>query len=141
MPPGKDHMGAKYSLPPFDWLKLSHHLVSGESTLHEVTLFEARSRIFLPAAQSCAALFCCRLAIRASSLGWLVGSNKSIIRNVYFLYFLIKNLASAENFTYTVDILSLRVRGAEVKKTEGEEVTICFLCREEILKKTTIDHQ
>ena len=35
-------MGAKYSLPPFDWLKLSHHLVSGESTLHEVTLFEAR---------------------------------------------------------------------------------------------------
>ena len=41
-------MCAKYSLPPFDWLKLSHHLVSGESTLHEVTLFEARSRIFLP---------------------------------------------------------------------------------------------
>ena len=43
-------MCAKYSLPPFDWLKLSHHLVSGESTLHEVTLFEARSRIFLSAA-------------------------------------------------------------------------------------------
>ena len=68
-------MCAKYSLPPFDWLKLSHHLVSGESTLHEVTLFEARSRIFLPTAESCAALFCCRLAIRASSLGWLVGNN------------------------------------------------------------------
>ena len=67
-------MCAKYSLPPFDWLKLSHHLVSGESTLHEVTLFEARSRIFLPTAESCAALFCCRLAIRASSLGWLVGN-------------------------------------------------------------------
>ena len=67
-------MCAKYSLPPFDWLKLSHHLVSGESTLHEVTLFEARSRIFLPTAQSCAALFCCRLATRASSLGWLVGN-------------------------------------------------------------------
>ena len=64
-------MCAKYSLPPFDWLKLSHHLVSGESTLHEVTLFEAQSRIFLPTAQSCAALFCCRLAIQASSLGWL----------------------------------------------------------------------
>ena len=60
-------MCAKYSLPPFDWLKLSHHLVSGESTLHEVTLFEARSRIFLPTAESCAALFCCRLAIRAPS--------------------------------------------------------------------------
>ena len=67
-------MCAKYSLPPFDWLKLSHHLVSGESTLHEVTLFEARSRIFLPTAASCAALFCCRFAIRASSLGWLVGN-------------------------------------------------------------------
>ena len=39
-----------------------------------VTLFSARSRIFLPIAQSCAALFCCRLAIRASSLGWLVGN-------------------------------------------------------------------
>ena len=69
-------MCAKYRLPPFDWLKLSHHLVSGESTLHEVTLFEARSRIFLPTAESCAALFCCRLAIRASSLGWLVGQKQ-----------------------------------------------------------------
>ena len=39
-----------------------------------VTLFSARSRIFLPIAQSYAALFCCRLAIRASSLGWLVGN-------------------------------------------------------------------
>ena len=29
---------------------------------------------FLPIAQSCAALFCYRLAIRASSLGWLVGN-------------------------------------------------------------------
>ena len=67
-------MGAKYSLPPFHWLKLSHHLVSGESTLLEVTLFEARSRIFLPTAQSCAALFCCRLDIRAPSLEWLVGN-------------------------------------------------------------------
>ena len=65
-------MSAKYSLLPFDW-----HLVSGESTLLEVTLFEARSRIFLPTAQSCAALFCCRLAIRASLLSWLVG-NKTI---------------------------------------------------------------
>ena len=63
--------------------------------------------------------------------------NKSIIRNVYFIYFLTKNLASAEKFAYTVDILSLRVRGAEVKKTEGEQVTICFLCREEILKKNS----
>ena len=57
---------------PFDWFT-TDHLVSGESTLHWVTLFSARSRIFLPIAQSCAALFCCRLAIRASSLGWLVG--------------------------------------------------------------------
>ena len=54
--------------------------------------------------------------------------NKSIIQNVYFIYFLTKNLGRAENFAYTVDILSLRVRGAEVKKTKGEQVTICFLC-------------
>ena len=71
-------MCAKYSLPPFDW-----HLVSGESTLHEVTLFEARSRIFLPTAESCAALFCCRLAIRASSLGWLVGNHVHVQVHVY----------------------------------------------------------
>ena len=65
--------------------------------------------------------------------------NESIIQNVYFINFLTKNLASAENFAYTVDILSLRVRGAEVKKTEGEQVTICFLCREEILLVVIID--
>ena len=63
---------------PFDWFT-TDHLVSGESTLHWVTLFSARSRIFLPIAQSCAALFCCRLAIRASSLGWLVGNKASNI--------------------------------------------------------------
>ena len=72
---------------PFDWFT-TDHLVSGESTLHQVTgyelrvtLFSARSRIFLPiATQSCAALFCYRLAIGASSLGWLVG-------NEYLLFF------------------------------------------------------
>ena len=61
---------------PFDWFT-TDHLVSGESTLHWVTLFSARSRIFLPIAQSYAALFCCRLAIRASSLRWLVGNKAS----------------------------------------------------------------
>ena len=120
---------------PFDWLT-TDHLVSGESTLHWVTLgaihstkiptgptrkreppqkvdpffrnfsgwtepihwvldrnfrkvwlngsrplFSARSRIFLPIAQSYAALFCCRLAIRASSLGWLVGNKTALIRS------------------------------------------------------------
>ena len=68
-------------MPPFDWLTIVTPLVSGESTFHQVTgyelrviLFEARSTIenFLPFAMSCAALFCCRLAILASSLGWLV---------------------------------------------------------------------
>ena len=38
-------------------------------------LFEARPRIFLPIAQSCAALLCCRLAILESSLEWLVGDH------------------------------------------------------------------
>ena len=47
-----------------------------------------------------------------------------------FDLFFKKILASAENLVYTVDILSLRVFGVEVKKTEGEQVTICFLCRE-----------
>ena len=61
-------------------------------------------------------------------------NNKSIIQNVYFIFFLTKNLGRAENFAYTVDILSLGVRGAEVKKTKGEQVTLCFLCREEISK-------
>ena len=42
-----------------------------------ITLFSARSRIFLPIAQSCAALFCCRLAIQTSSLGWLLGNKVS----------------------------------------------------------------
>ena len=75
---------------PFDWFK-TDHLVSGESTLHWVTLFSARSRIFLPIAQSCAALFCCRLAIRASSLGWLVGNKKVVaLCNNRPLQFLIK---------------------------------------------------
>ena len=60
-------------VPPFDWLTIVTPLVSGESTFHQVTgyelrviLFEARSRIFLPFAKSCAALFCCRLAILTS---------------------------------------------------------------------------
>ena len=61
--------------------------------------------------------------------------SKSIIQNVYFIYSLTKDLASAENFAYTVDVLSLRVRGAEVKKTEGKHVTRCFLCREKVLKR------
>ena len=70
---GPEHMCARYPLL-IGW-QLSHHLVSGESTLHQVALFETRSRIFLPIAQSCAALFRCLLAILASSLGWLVGNN------------------------------------------------------------------
>ena len=39
-----------------------------------------------------------------------------------------------------IDILSLRFHGAEVKKTQGEQVIICFLCREEVFKKWTVDH-
>ena len=53
---------------PFDWFT-TDHLVSAESTLHQVTGYELRVtpfsaqwRIFLPiATQSCAALFCSRL--------------------------------------------------------------------------------
>ena len=78
LPPRElEQMCARYRLM-IDW-QLSPHLVSGESTLHQVTRFKARSRIFLPVAQSWAALFCCRLAILASSLGWLVGNNSFIL--------------------------------------------------------------
>ena len=53
-----------------------------QGNLHYIRLHSslAQSRIFLPIAQSCAALFCCCLAIRASSLGCLVG-NKCEINN------------------------------------------------------------
>ena len=50
-------------------------------------------------------------------------------------------LASAENFAYTADILSVRVCGAQAKKTEGEQVTVCFLCGEEILKNNNINNR
>ena len=73
-------------VPPFDWLTIVTPLVSGESTFHQVTgyelrviLFDARSRIFLPFAKSCAPLFCCRLAILTSQLGWLVGNSVMLI--------------------------------------------------------------
>lgn len=73
-------------------MKLSHHLVSGESTLQQVTgyklqvtLFEAPSRIFLLIKQSCVALFCCCLAILASSLGWLIGNKSELLLNLLLL--------------------------------------------------------
>ena len=50
----------------------------------------------------------------------------SIIQNVYVILFLTKNLASPETFAYRY--LALRVRSAEVKKTKGVQVIICFLC-------------
>ena len=114
-------MCANYSLPPFDWLKLSHHLVSGESTLHEVTLFEARSRIFLPTAESCVALFCCRLAIRASSLGWLVGNNVStIIWVVMPLSYQVKKFTGHGGRKYIQIIQIFVCGGRKLNKTENE---------------------
>ena len=56
------------------WSQGNLHYIRLRVTNLRVTLFSVRSRIFLPIAQSCAALFCCRLAIRASSLGCLVGN-------------------------------------------------------------------
>ena len=40
--------------------------------------FQLDRAFFCLSTQSCAALFCCRLAIRASSPGWLVGNNFSL---------------------------------------------------------------
>ena len=63
----------------------------------------------------------------------LIFYRKSIIQNFFGFLFLTENLASPE--ILFIDILSLRLRGAEVQKPEGEQVTICFLCREGVLKK------
>ena len=58
-----------------------------------------------------------------------------MIQNVYLFFFFKITLRFLK--ILHIDILSLRVRGAEVKKTEGEQVIICFLCREEIVKLIT----
>ena len=64
---------------PFDWLTTATPLVSGESyTRLRVTLFEARSRIFLPIAKSCAALFCCRLANGLLAISRKISTEKHV---------------------------------------------------------------
>ena len=75
-------------------------------------LFEARPRIFLPIAQSCAALLCCRLAILESSLEWLVGNHDPqhcILHAFSFerfhclnLTFVFSNLFNLEKFSASV---------------------------------------
>ena len=77
-------------------------------------LFEARSRIFLPIAQSCAALLCCRLAILESSLEWLVGNHDPqhcILHAFSFerfhclnLTFIFSNLFNLDKFSASVFI-------------------------------------
>ena len=47
--------------------------------------FQLDRAFFCLSTQSCAALFCCRLAIRASSPGWLVGNNFSL-ENMLIIY-------------------------------------------------------
>ena len=58
---------------------------------------------------------------------------------MFILFFLQKLLLRFQKILH-IDILSLRVRGAEVKKTQGEQVIICFLCKEEVFKKSTVGH-
>ena len=75
-------------------------------------LFEARPRIFLPIAQSCAALLCCRFAILESSLEWLVGNHDPqhcILHAFSFerfhclnLTFVFSNLFNLEKFSASV---------------------------------------
>ena len=101
-------------------MKLSHHLVSGESTLQQVTgyklqvtLFEAPSRIFLLIKQSCVALFCCCLAILESSLGWLVGNKSELLLNLLLLLqrkFLFFFFAIFDRFLQAVFIISVLVK-------------------------------
>ena len=57
--------------------------------------------------------------------------NKSVTQNVYFIFSL-KKLLRVQKILYIRQIScpALGVLGAEVKTTEGEQVTICFLCRE-----------
>lgn len=101
-------------------MKLSHHLVSGESTLQQVTgyklqvtLFEAPSRIFLLIKQSCVALFCCCLAILASSLGWLIGNKSELLLNLLLLLqrkFFFFFFAIFDRFLQAVFIISVLVK-------------------------------
>ena len=63
------------------WSQGNLHYIRLRVTNLRVTLFSARSRIFLLSAQSCAALLCCRL-------GWLFGNYRSIatIKAGNFIY-------------------------------------------------------
>ena len=80
-------------------------------------LFEARPRIFLPIAQSCAALLCCRLAILESSLEWLVGNHDPqhcILHAFSFekfhclnLTFIFSNLFNLEKFSAFINSFSV----------------------------------
>ena len=63
---------------------------------------------------------------------------KSITQNVYFIFSL--KITLRFHKILHIDILSLRVRGEEVKKTEGEQVIIWFLCSEEIFQTSTVDN-
>ena len=81
-------------------------------------LFEARSRIFLPIAQSCTALLCCRLAILESSLEWLVSNHdpQHCILHVFsferfhcqYLTFIFSNLFNLEKFSAFINSFSTR---------------------------------
>ena len=80
-------------------------------------LFEARPRNFLPIAQSCTALLCCRLAILESSLEWLVGNHDPqhcILHAFSFerfhclnLTFIFSNLFNLEKFSAFINSSSV----------------------------------
>ena len=80
-------------------------------------LFEARPRIFLPIAQSCAALLCCRLAILKWSLEWIVANHDPqhcILHAFSFerfhflnLTFIFSNLFNLEKFSAFINWFSV----------------------------------
>ena len=68
-----------------------------QGNLHYIRLhfFQLDREFFCLSTQSCAALFCCRLAIRASSFGWLVGNYNYYY---YFQLLCVNVLKSVKNY-------------------------------------------
>ena len=98
---------------PFDWLTTATPLVSGESYIRlRVTLFEARSRIFLPIAKSCAALFCGRLANGLLAISWKISTEKHVFTLPISFFHPLFSLVQKACLELTLNFVYLLRRGA-----------------------------
>ena len=89
------------------------YLTSGYGLLFKlrVTLFEARSRIFLPIAKSCAALFYCRLANGLLPISWKVSTEKHVFTLPVSFFDPLFSLVQKECLELTLNFLYLLRRG------------------------------